>query len=288
MKESLNNRKQFFSEKFYIIEQDKYSVYKKFDGAVLKYTANNCEIIQNQESNSICFIADAGLSWDSLVRKSIKSGASGMENLADIPGTVGAAAVQNIGAYGTEQANFFSYLEAIDLLTGKKITLKKNDCEFGYRTSKFKKNNCKFLITKVCYELKLYNNQTKFNIDYPDLKYELEKLEEISPQIIYNTVKKIRNKKLPNLEELPNAGSFFKNPIINKTTFLKIQEKYPDIKFFGEGENIKISAAWLIEKCSWKGKRVKNSGTYKNHSLILVNYGDATGEEILQLSDNII
>ncbi len=282
-------KNKIFEKKYYIIGTGSNTLFTNdFPGTVIHYTAKNCEIISNPVSDSIDFIAEAGLLWDDFVQLAIENNTYGFENLADIPGTVGAASVQNIGAYGVDQSIFFKYLEAIDTTTGEKKIFQKHECDFSYRTSKFKTTKNKYFVIKVCYELSLLGKKSVFCTSYPDLEHELEKNNKISPQIISEVIRKIRKSKLPNLQELPNAGSFFKNPIVTQDFFSKLVKKYPDIKFFNEGENIKISAAWLIEKCNWKGKRIGNTGTYEKHSLILVNYGNATGEEIFQLANNII
>ncbi len=256
---------------------------KSFDGIVLKYMLDKIEIIK-QSHDKIEFLVSANTSWDKFVNTVIDSGFNGIENLACIPGTVGAAAVQNIGAYGIEQDIFFKHLEAIDLRNGEKKIFNKNECCFGYRYSIFKNSQNPYLITKICYEFTL---PCKYHIDYLDLK-ELLKNKKLSARSIYNAVAELRSQKLPDHREFPNAGSFFKNPVIDKKHFNNLIEKYPDIKYFDNEHGVKISAAWLIENCGWKGKQIGGVGVSAKHSLIIINYLAVSGKEIYDFSKQIV
>ena len=257
---------------------------KNFDGIILKFIDNTIKIKQTDKET--IFLVSAGVIWDDFVKKTVENQVVGFGNLAKIPGNVGSAAVQNIGAYGVEQCDFFKYLEAIDLTNGKKEIFDKKACKFEYRNSFFKNINNKFLITKVCYA---FPKENKFCLNYPDLKKKLEN-KTITTKLVYQTVSEIRSEKLPDPEHTPNVGSFFKNPVIDVNLFNDLRKKYPEIKYFNTDSNdkIKIPAAWLIEKCNWKGKRIGNVGVYEKHSLIIISNGRATGKEIYDFAQKII
>ena len=279
---------------------------KDFDGIVIKNNICNSLNFKNLETK-IEILADSGIIFDELIQKEIefqnnlkfrnnlksqnnfKINVFGLENLAKIPGNVGSAVVQNIGAYGVEQKDFFNYCKAINLISGEIKTFYKENCDFDYRFSIFKQENNPFFITEVCYMLDKLN---KPNIEYPDLTKIFNNLVnkiEISPKNIYNELEKIRKNKLPDVEKFPNVGSYFKNPIIEKKQFDELKSNFSDIKYFNSENNfIKISAAWLIENCNLKGKKIKNVGIFDKHSLIIVNYGEATGQEVVYFSGFII
>ena len=229
-----------------------------------------------------------GENWHELVRWTLKKGLNGLENLSLIPGTVGAAPVQNIGAYGVELEQVFHKLHAIHLKTGKRKTFFKKDCQFGYRNSIFKSElRNQYIITRVWFKL---SKVKTVNIKYGAIQDTLTKMKvkNPSPKNISDAVIKIRQSKLPDPVKLGNSGSFFKNPEVSKTKFKQLQKKFKDIKFYPlESGKVKIPAAWLIEQCGWKGKRVGNTGTYENHALIIVNHGNATGKEIMSCAKQI-
>ena len=214
----------------------------------------------------------------------------GLENLSLIPGNVGAAPMQNIGAYGSEIKDTFLYLEAFNI---GKLQLEKfnnKDCQFGYRESIFKKElKNKFIILNVVFRLNKTPHQ--LNTNYGDILKEIELFNIKNPTIkdVSNAVIRIRARKLPDPKKIGNSGSFFKNPIISKNEFLKLEVKYPEIAHYVISENqVKIAAGWLIEKAGWKGKTINNFGVHKNQALVLVNYGGADGSEIHKLSNEII
>ena len=282
IKELINNK---FLEKnnFFILGNGSNTLFRKnYDGIIIRYTANNIKI--EKTSDKISCIVDAGMIWDDFIQITIKNNIIGFENLANIPSTVGAAAVQNIGAYGQEQSNYFDYLVAINLLNGKETIFYKKDCNFEYRNSIFKNINNIFLITKVCYSFPTKNT---FCTNYPEL---LNKLENkiLNSQLIYNTIVEIRNNKLPDINKYPNAGSFFKNPIVSYEQFNVLQKKHPNIKYFNTKNEIKISAAWLIEQCNWKKKQTGKVSVYEKHSLIIINKKNATGQDIYNFSKKIV
>ncbi len=250
---------------------------------VLKVSLNGIDIIEAGGETVLVKIG-AGEDWHQFVQWAVNNGYGGVENLALIPGTVGAAPIQNIGAYGVELKKVFEELEFFEIQTGKFKSFAADECNFGYRDSIFKRElKGKVVITNVT--LRLTKKNHKINISYRSLADYLENKQIDQPDIrdVFNAVVAIRRSKLPDPESLGNAGSFFKNPVVPKSTFKKLSEQYDKIPHYPvNGENVKIPAGWLIEKAGWKGKRVGNVGTYENQALVIVNHGGATGEEIYQ------
>jgi len=260
---------------------------RDYNGIVIKNSIPGIKIIFEDEKH--CLVkAGAGVVWNDLVLFAVEKNLGGIENLISIPGTVGAAPIQNIGAYGEELQNTFHSLKGIFLDTGKESVFDREDCRFGYRESIFKKElREKLIITYVILELNK-NPQPVFN--YGTVKNELEKShrENYSIKDVSDIIAHIRNEKLPNPAAIGNAGSFFKNPEIDKDQFLELKKEHPEIPCFTTPHNkVKIPAGWLIEKCGWKGKRIKNVGVHENQALVLVNYGNATGTDILSLANEI-
>ncbi len=242
------------------------------------------KIIQEDE-NHITIEVGSGEIWHDFVMWTLKKGYGGLENLALIPGTAGAAPIQNIGAYGVEQKDCFIALTYIDLTTGKRHELSKKNCQFAYRNSIFKHQlKGKAAILSVRYQLT--KKKHCIRIDHGGLAQELQG--EATPENIAHTVIKIRQQKLPDPKKLGNAGSFFKNPLVTNQHFKTLVEQYPSIPHFKQDEMVKIPAAWLIESCGWKGHRCNDIGVSPNHALILVNYGKGTGKEIKKLAEKII
>ncbi len=245
------------------------------------------EVIKETKSHSIVKIG-GGENWHKLVRWTIKQGLGGLENLSLIPGSVGAAPMQNIGAYGVEIKDVFHSLEAINLKSGKKRTFKSGTCEFGYRSSVFKnKYKGKYFITSVSFKL---SKNPKLNISYGAIKSELEKRAIHKPTIkdVSDVVIDIRNTKLPDPKVIGNTGSFFKNPIVSSAKAKKIKRDFPNMPSYPATKTkVKLSAGWLIEKCGWKGKNLGGAGCYAKHALILINKNNATSDEMLQLSQQI-
>jgi UDP-N-acetylmuramate dehydrogenase len=258
-----------------------------FDGLVIKNSISGINIIQEDENN-IIVQAGAGVVWDDLVQFCVEGNYGGIENLSIIPGSVGAAPIQNIGAYGQELKDTFLELNGIYTKTGEEKIFNKSDCQFSYRNSIFNKELVnEFIITSIQLNL---NKNSKINTSYKQLEEKLNEQGIKSPTLkdVRNTVIHIRNKKLPDPQIIGNAGSFFKNPIVAKEKYIKLKKSFPDMITFPIDDNqIKIAAGWLIEKCDWKGKRIGNVGTYKNHALVIVNYGDATGDEIFDFEGHI-
>ena len=258
---------------------------KNIEGIVLFNQLKGIEII-NEDENSVIIKVQSGVVWNDLVNWSIKNNLWGIENLILIPGTVGAAPIQNIGAYGVEIKDVFKSLTAYNFETNEKIKFNKEECSFGYRESVFKnKLKNKFFITEVEFEL---NKNKKPILNYEALNLELKKSNlPITLKNIGKIVSEIRNRKLPDPKKLGNSGSFFKNPIIDIGFLNEIKNNFPDVKYFSHNNKIKISAGWLIEKCDWKGKKINNCGVYEKQALVLVNFGNSSGKEISDLSIKI-
>ncbi|HMG16996.1 MAG TPA: UDP-N-acetylmuramate dehydrogenase [Saprospiraceae bacterium] len=256
---------------------------------IIKNEIAGIEIL-DQSATDVQIKVGSGVNWHELVLWTLERNYGGLENLSLIPGTVGAAPMQNIGAYGVEVESCFVSLEAIHLETGEKLSYDHNACMFGYRDSIFKhKLKGKLCISSVSLKLSLKDHAIKSS--YAALQEELEKLRIVDPSIrdISNAVIAIRRSKLPDPKELGNAGSFFKNPEVDRTTLESIQKRYIDIPFYPlENGKVKIPAGWLIEKRGWKGKRIGNTGSHVKQALVLVNYGNATGNEIYTLAMEII
>lgn len=260
---------------------------KGFSGLVIKNEIKGIEIIGENENYAI-IKSYGGEIWSKLVNFTIDRGWYGLENTFYIPGTVGASPVQNIGAYGTEVKDIFYNLCAIEIKSGNKKFFNLKDCEFSYRDSVFKnKLKGKYFILWV--EFKLSKNK-KLNLNYPDIQKVLIERNILQPSLkeLTEIIREIRDSKLPNPAILANAGSFFKNSIINIDLLEKIKEKYPEVPHYLEkNEKYKIPAGWLIEKCDFKGKRFGQVGVYDKQALILVNHGEANQGDFLFLINKI-
>jgi UDP-N-acetylmuramate dehydrogenase len=233
--------------------------------------------------------SQAGENWHEFVLWTIDQNFGGLENMSLIPGNVGATPVQNIGAYGTEIKDTFVSCAALTSLNLELKTFTKEDCRFGYRESIFK-NEVKdqYIITSVVFKLTKQNHN--INTSYGDITNELAKNKITIPNLkdVSDAVVAIRKSKLPDPKELGNSGSFFKNPILLKTDFKKIQQQFPQMKYYEVSETeVKVPAGWLIEEAGLKGKRFGDAGIHKDQALVLVNYGKATGQEILNISKHI-
>lgn len=258
------------------------------DGVVLHNKLSGIEVVSSDEEH-IYVKAGAGESWHLFVLHCIAQGYVGVENLSLIPGSVGASPMQNIGAYGVEIKDVFHELEALHLQEGTLHRFNVSDCAFGYRESVFKKKlKGQFIITSVTF--RLYKTP-RFNTSYGAIAQELERMgaTELSIGLISQAVINIRSAKLPDWKVTGNAGSFFKNPVIANEQFQAIKASFPDVVHFpAGGDAIKLAAGWLIEQCGWKGFRKGDAGCYPKQALVLVNYGQATGAEIYDLSQDII
>jgi len=261
---------------------------KNFDGFVLKNELKGIGLVK--EDDAFYYVkANAGENWHQFVLYCISNNYAGIENLSLIPGNVGASPMQNIGAYGVEIKDVFYELEAYHVNDNAVQKFSLNDCEFGYRESVFKrKYKDQFVILNVTYKL---GKQPLFNTSYGAIEEELKKMDvkELSIKAISQAVINIRSSKLPDPKEIGNAGSFFKNPTVPNEKFHSLQNEFPKIVGYPFGENeTKLAAGWLIEQCGWKGFREGDAGCHARQALVLVNYGNAKGEEIYNLSSKIV
>jgi UDP-N-acetylmuramate dehydrogenase len=239
--------------------------------------------IENEDNDHAYISAMAGENWHEFVMYCISKNYGGIENLSLIPGNIGTSPIQNIGAYGVELKDVFHSLEALEINTGKLHSFSAEDCKFGYRDSIFKNElQQQFIIVKVTFKLTKHSH--RFNISYGAIK---EHLNTNNPTIqdISNAVVKIRSNKLPDPKLIGNSGSFFKNAIVSKTHFEALKEKYPEIPNYPISETlVKIPSGWLIDQLGFKGKRFGACGVYEKQALVLVNYGGASGKDLLDLS----
>lgn len=261
---------------------------KNVDALVLKNNLKGIEIVF-EDDERVDIKVGAGEVWHEFVRYTVEKGLGGLENMSLIPGSVGASPMQNIGAYGVEVKDRFVYLEALHLEKLELHTFTNEACEFGYRESVFKRAlKNKYLITSVTYRL---SKKPVLNTSYGAIQQELESMHvnEINVDTISQAVMNIRNSKLPNPAELGNAGSFFKNPVVSLSQFEQLKAKYPSIPNYPQiTDDVKLAAGWLIEQAGWKGKRLGNCGVHEKQALVLVNYGEATGNEIFELSTAVL
>jgi UDP-N-acetylmuramate dehydrogenase len=256
-----------------------------FKGTIIRPEFRGIKV-EEETGDTVLISSGAGVKWDKLVEWSVNRGYGGLENLSLIPGTVGASAVQNIGAYGAEVGNVIEKVKAISTEDGSLVDFSSSDCRFGYRNSIFKSDiKGKYLIIKVYYKL---NINPLLKLDYGSLNEEIKKLGEPSLSNVRKAVINIRRSKLPDPAVIGNAGSFFKNPVVPESLALKLLKKYPDMPMYNDIQDYKkLAAGWLIEKCGWKGKRIGDAGVHDRQALVLVNYGKATGKEIYDLSESI-
>ncbi len=260
---------------------------KDFDGWIAKIAIKGNRVVEETDKE-VLVESSAGEKWNDFATYCVEKEFYGVENLSLIPGTVGAAPIQNIGAYGVEMKDVFEYLEGIFVNTGEKKSFNKKECQFDYRNSIFKnKYKNDFLITKVIFRLKKEKN---FNFNYRAFQSYLKPGDKnkLTLREVSELVKKIRRDKLPNPQKYGNAGSFFKNPEVDSEKIQELQERFTDLVHFKvDDDKYKISAGWLIEKCGFRGKNIGKVGTYKKQALVIINFGGATGEEIKNFSESI-
>ncbi len=258
------------------------------DALVIHIGLMGKEILEEGRTHTLIRIM-AGENWHDLVLWTLERNLGGLENLSLIPGSVGSAPIQNIGAYGVELKDSFVSCEAVEVATGRKRLFSLEDCRFGYRESFFKQEGKgKFVITSVT--LRLTSGEHQLRTEYGTIADELEGADVLHPTItdISNAVIRIRQRKLPDPAILGNSGSFFKNPVVDKGKLAEIQKKYEQVPFYSISEKeVKIPAAWLIDTCGFKGMRVGDAGVHEHQALVLVNYGHASGKEILDLAKKI-
>ena len=260
---------------------------KDFDGIITHLVFNGIEK-KDETGDFVMLRVAAGEPWDNLIQYCIKHQLYGIENLTAIPGLVGSAPVQNIGAYGVEVKDTVIKVEGFVISSGKPFTLTTAECQFGYRNSVFKqqlKNDC--IITYVWFQL---SKRKQFTLSYQGLAKALQERElPLTLRNVSDCVRKIRDSKLPDPKIIGNGGSFFKNPVVPIEHYRELQVQYPDLVAYDAADGgKKLSAGQLIEKAGWKGKQLGNAGTWKNQALVLVNYGGATPQEVLDVAENII
>lgn len=259
-----------------------------FDGLVLKNEVKGIETVK-EDDEYVYVKAGAGENWHQFVMHCIEKGYAGLENLSLIPGNVGASPMQNIGAYGVEIKDVFHELEAFHLSDHALVKFNKEACAFGYRESVFKREyKDQFVILNVTYKL---NKKPHFNTSYGAIEQELERMGVTTPTIraISDAVINIRSSKLPDPAKIGNAGSFFKNPEVTREKYEELKEAFPEIMAYPlPGDHFKLAAGWLIEQCGWKGYRNGDAGVHARQALVLVNYGHAKGEELVELSWKVV
>lgn len=256
-----------------------------YKGLIIRPLILGREVV-NEDRDNVWIRAGAGENWDEFVAFTTAWGYGGIENLSLIPGSVGSSPIQNIGAYGVEVEQCVHEVSAVDVLTGQKLTFKNESCKFAYRDSIFKqewKEKC--IISSVTFRL---SKKPKLNLGYQMVEEKIASREKQDVETLRQVIIEIRRSKLPDPAELGNAGSFFKNPVITDEFYQGILGGYPELPSYpAGGGSRKIPAAWLIDQCSWKGKRIGDAGSYEKQPLVLVNYGTATGQDILELASQI-
>src|SRR5215204_1267433 len=261
---------------------------KDYDGLVLKNEIKGIEI-QHEDAEHVYVKAGAGENWHQFVLHCIHHNWAGIENLSLIPGNIGATPIQNIGAYGVELDDVFWSLEAFHLQEKKVHTFTRTDCEFGYRDSVFKNRyKDQFAILSVTFQLR---KKPIYHVSYGAITEELEKMgvKEINIKAVSQAVINIRSSRLPDPEKIANTGSFFKNPEVSADKYEELKLKFPDIIAYPLAKGtVKLAAGWMIEQCGWKGYRKGDAGCHAKQALVLVNYGNATGKEIYDLSEEIL
>lgn len=259
-----------------------------FPGIVLKLNLKGIEILK--EDNDYVYVKSQGSeNWHHFVEWTLEHDFGGLENLSLIPGNVGTAPMQNIGAYSVEVKDYIVEVQTLELETGNERIFTNEECHFGYRESIFKNElRGQYVLVAVTFKLTKQNHQ--LHVDYGAIKTELDSEQIINPTIqdISRAVIKIRESKLPDPSQIGNSGSFFKNPVISNDEFAEIEKNHPQIAHYKTDSGIKLAAGWLIEQAGWKGKRFGDAGVHDKQALVLVNYGNATGKEIYDLSEQII
>lgn len=257
-----------------------------YPGVVLHSAIKGYELLGENEEEVIVRVG-AGEVWDDFVAYTVAQGWYGAENLSLIPGEVGASAVQNIGAYGVEVKDLITHVEAIEVATGQKRIFTNEECGYAYRESIFKLSlKRQYVVTKVSYRLK---KTPSYRLDYGLVRTQLEKLGgEVALKKVRQVIIDIRRSKLPDPKVLGNAGSFFMNPIVPLAQFESLRREYPQMPYYEvDAGHVKLSAAWMIDQCGWKGKPLGRAGVHDKQALVLINLGGATGNEIIRLSEAI-
>lgn len=259
-----------------------------FDGLVLHSGLRDVSEVRT-EGDDVLIRVGAGVVWDDFVGDCVEKGLYGLENLSLIPGEVGASAVQNIGAYGAEAGDFIEEVETIDIATGQKVTLRRDECEYAYRSSIFKTSlRGKRIITYVTYRL---SRTFRPQLGYAALRGEVERrglLDSVTAADIRRIVIEVRREKLPEPSEVGSAGSFFMNPVVERADYERIATEYPEAPHYElPNGRVKVPAGWLIQQCGWRGRNLGNAGVWPKQALVLVNLGGATGQDIVRLSQKV-
>lgn len=255
-----------------------------FPGTVLHLRTRGCRVLSERGDEAIVEAA-GGEDWDGFVRWTLAQGCYGLENLSLIPGSVGASPIQNIGAYGVEMRERFAGLTALAIDDGAQRDFALDECAFGYRDSIFKHAEAgRWLVTRVRFRL---SRRPDLRLDYGELRSELAGLAAPGPDDVARAVRTIRRRKLPDPAVLGNAGSFFKNPVVDATLAGRLASRHPGLPRWPTEAGVKLSAGWMIERCGWKGAREGGAGVHSAHALVLVNHGDATGAQLLALAERI-
>ncbi len=255
-----------------------------FDGLIIKVNINTISVVEEDE-NFVILKVGAGMVWDDFVDYTVKHAYWGVENLSHIPGTVGASPVQNIGAYGVEAKDCIHKVHAINKYTGDLKVFNNADCKFAYRHSYFKSDDS-WIVLEVEYKLSKIPNP---KISYKPLNEMFNSVSDIALKAIRTAIIDIRDSKLPNPDDIGNAGSFFKNPVVDSSVFKAIEQQYPNMpKYLLNNDMVKIPAAWLIDTAGWKGYRKGDVGVHEKQALVLVNYNLAKGQDIYALSQEIV
>lgn len=259
-----------------------------FEGLVIKINSKGVDVSKD-DGRRLEVVVEAGENWHEFVLKSLENGWGGLENLALIPGCVGASPMQNIGAYGVEIKDVFSWLEALEVKTGQLKRFNLQECKLNYRESVFKRElKGEWVIVRVAYNL---DRESPLKTSYGAIEDEISDIHkmDLTHLDVAKAVIKIRNSKLPNPDIIGNAGSFFKNPIVNKEDFIKLKDLYPEIPNYPQdGEVYKLAAGWLIDTSGWKGHDRGTHGVHEYQALVLVNHGGATGKEVWTLAEDIM
>jgi UDP-N-acetylmuramate dehydrogenase len=259
----------------------------RYEGTVLHSAILGSETVR-EDTDHVWLRVGAGETWDEWVGSVVAQGLGGAENLSLIPGEVGASAVQNIGAYGVEAKDLITEVETLEVATGEPRTFTVDECRYGYRDSIFKQElKGRYIVTYVTYRL---DKHPLLRLDYGNIRSELEQLNpsEITPATVRNVIIRIRESKLPDPKKTGNAGSFFMNPVIPRSQFEALQQQYPDMPHYEvNAQQVKIPAAWMIDRCGWKGRSMGHAGVHEKQPLVLINRGGATGAEIIALSEAI-
>ena len=257
-----------------------------YHGTVVRSAIRGTKVIDN--GDNVLLHCGSGEQWDNIVDFSVRNNWYGAENLSLIPGDVGASAVQNIGAYGAEVKDLIVSIDAIDTTDGTLHVISSSDCEYGYRSSKFKREwKNRFFITNVTYQ---FSKVFHPNLDYGNLRQQLQEIGINHPTAaqLRQAVIDIRREKLPDPEVLGNAGSFFVNPVVEREKYMELAALYPKMPHYTiDEEHEKIPAGWMIEQCGWKGRSLGNAAVHHRQALVLVNKGGATGTEVLALCEKI-